>query len=502
MMSWLVIAGIIFALLVVLFLFRYLTLLFWVYVFRRKDRNQVFKAYRRGSFFSGFLALECTVMIVTIYFLLVVVQSEGLDSTTFGLNIMLVALIPYLVTVLYKLADGVFLVNRAEAWLLGKKKPLVPRIIYAVKVWALKGTPFLLFFVLLGLLYMLDALAWRPVLLLAFVVWCVIRDFIGTYRWTLRCMPIAQTQWADMGPRIQQWAELAGVRVDEILVLSLREEDVATAAVTGLGRKTLLLGSALLRNADWRQVDAIIGHELGHIRKRHLPLYAALSLCQVLLLIGWFAFYDLRLVVFGLFLEPEQSVLIGALCLFVALLVFSILNRNIHHRAEFACDRFSVELAGDPMAMAFGLTTLVALNGTTMKMSGPTHPSAERRMKRILTKPGRFAPWGKDPVPMFVGKEVLAKGGHHYRYIVPFDQATPLQPVPPQPWSRMPQTAPSTAPQEPVRQNESTTVPQETVEQSEPIAVAKEPVELAVAPRESAEQGEPTKECPQAETLP
>ncbi len=500
MISWLILAGIILALLTLLFLARCLILLLRVYVFRPKDRNQAYKAYRRGSVYSSSLALGFVLGITITLVLFAAVQSGGLDARSFGQQMILLPFIPYLVGLSYKLADRVFLVNRAEAWLLRKKKSLVPHMIHVVKSWALTATPPLLFFVALGLLYMLDALAWRPVLLLAIIGWAAIRGFTGLlmYRWTLRNVPVEQTEWADLGPRIRQWAALAGVRIDETIVLYLGEEDVAVAAVTGLRRKTLLLGSGLLRKADWRQIDAIIGHELGHVHKRHLPLYFALSLCQTLLLASWFVLYDLRALAFWFFQQEApaaiqqqvQGSLTGAWYMLLTFVFLYLFSMDTHHRAEFACDRFSVELVGDPMAMAFGLTTLVSLNGTTLKMSGPTHPSAERRMRRILTAPGRFAPWGKDPVPMFVGKEVLAKGGQHYRYIVPLDQATPRQPVPPLPWSRMPRPAPLAVPQEPARQGEPTGAPEEPVEQNEP----------SVASQESVEQSEPTEEYPQAET--
>ncbi|HLG61226.1 MAG TPA: M48 family metalloprotease [Ktedonosporobacter sp.] len=513
MTFWFVYFGIVFAILPLILLFRFLLLLFYVYILRRKDRNQAFKTYRRGGVYCSSLALGFMIGTAVALMMVVVVQPGGLDSIAFGLHMLLLAWIPYLAGLLYKLADRVYLVNLAEARLLGKKKPITPHLIHMVKAWVLTATPPLLFFSALGLLYMLNALAWRPVLLLAIVVWATIRGFSSSllHRWALRSVPIAQTEWADLEPRIQQWAALAGVRVDETLVLYLGEEDVATAAATGLGRKTLLLGSALLRKADWRQIDAIIAHELGHIRKHHLLLYSALSLGQALLFASWFVLYDLRPLAFWLFQQDApfviqqqaQSSLTGAWYMLLTFAFLYLFSMDTHHRAEFACDRFSVELAGDPMAMAFGLTTLVALNGTTMKMSGPTHPSAERRMKRLLTEPGRFAPWGKDPVPVFVGKEVLAKGGHHYRYIVPLDQATPRQPVPPQPWSRMPLAARSAAPQGPVEQATSVAPPQEPVEQSEPTAVLQEPAErgaIAAASHERVEQGEPTKEYPQAET--
>lgn len=511
MISWLVIAEMIFAILALLFVFRLLVLLCYVYVLRRKDRNQAFKAYRRGSVYSSPLALGFMIGIAIGLVMLSAALPGGLDSPSFGLHMMALAFIPYLAAGLYRLADRVYLVKLAEAWLLGKKKPIVPHLVHVAKAWILTATPPLFFFVGLGLFYMLNALAWRPVLLLAIIVWTTIRAFTGSlvHRWALRSVPVAQTEWADLGPRIQQWAALAGVRVDEILVLYLGEEDVATAAVVGLRRKTLLLGSGLLRKADWRQIDAIIGHELGHICKRHLPLYFAFSLAQTLLFASWFVLYDLRPLAFGLF-QQEVPIAIqqqamnsvtGAWYMLLAFAFLYLFNMDLHHRAEFACDRFSIELVGDPMAMAFGLTTLVALNGTTMKMSGPTHPSAERRMKRILTEPGRFAPWGKDPVPMFVGKEVLAKGGQHYRYIVPLDQATPCQPVPPKPWSRMPPSVPLATSQKLTEQGEPAVAPKKPVEQSD-AAVAGEPVELAAVSQEPAERGEPTEEYPQAETRP
>jgi Zn-dependent protease with chaperone function len=263
-------------------------------------------------------------------------------------------------------------------------------------------------------------------------------------------VPLAQTEWAALGPRIQGWAALADVRVHDIRVEYLGDSGLANAAAAGLWRHTLFLGADLLANTDWRQRDAVIGHELGHIRLGHMRANAAMSLLKAGLAAGAFAYLDIQGTAIAIvrllhpdlaepldarFGPPSYWPLLGAVLAFLWLGVQS-LDRWRRHQHELACDRFSVGLAGDPLAKALVLVTIHKLASTTLNARSYTHPSAAERIRALLwmlSQPAPFAPWANWPVPAIV---TFAHQGR--ALTVPLASAPPIAPLPPAPWSRMP----------------------------------------------------------------
>ncbi|AEH24694.1 M48 family metalloprotease [Pyrococcus yayanosii] len=74
-----------------------------------------------------------------------------------------------------------------------------------------------------------------------------------------------------------------GVKVKDIVVKRARYPN---AMVTGVlpGRRYIILTTALLENFEMDEIKAIIAHEIGHIKGRHL-------LIRMLLTAGWFLFW-------------------------------------------------------------------------------------------------------------------------------------------------------------------------------------------------------------------
>ncbi len=277
------------------------------------------------------------------------------------------------------------------------------------------------------------------------------------YSWGKREVPIERTEWADLKPRIQGWAALAGVRLAAVRVEYLGETGLANAAVAGMWRHTLFLGADLLAHTDWRQRDAVIGHELGHIGLGHMRKNAAVSVLKATLAAGGFAYLDIKGIGVDLarMLHPDfapsldvrygpASALhflgVALAALWVAVYV---LDRWRRHGNELACDRFSVGLAGDPLAKAVALMTIHKVSGTPPTTRSYTHPSTGQRIRTLLwmlRNPAHFAPWAYQAVPSVVNFAEMGRA-----LTIPLASSPPIEPLPPAPWSRMPEAPASFA---------------------------------------------------------
>jgi STE24 endopeptidase len=120
---------------------------------------------------------------------------------------------------------------------------------------------------------------WTPDILLGFAAATVFLTAPFMLRRLWRTMPL------DPGPLREKLTELCGrvgLRCREILVWK-SDGLMINAAVMGIipGTRYVLLSDALLASMTPRQVEAVFGHEAGHVRHRHMQHFLAFAF------VGW-----------------------------------------------------------------------------------------------------------------------------------------------------------------------------------------------------------------------
>ncbi|WP_457742505.1 M48 family metalloprotease, partial [Thermococcus sp.] len=132
-----------------------------------------------------------------------------------------------------------------------------------------------------------------------------------------------------------------GVKVRDIVVKG--SEKTANAMVTGIlpGRRYIILTPGLLKNFEKDEIKAVIAHELGHIKERHLWISATLS-------IGWFAFWGL--LIYSIYKLDKNLLNSGSA--FAAIFIGSVLmwdhiiTPKVTIQNEFKADEFAAKTAG------------------------------------------------------------------------------------------------------------------------------------------------------------
>lgn len=127
-----------------------------------------------------------------------------------------------------------------------------------------------------GLQKLLDSPWGEPLLLvLFFLVLMLLFPPVIVRLWN--CTPLPQ------GParqRIEAFCQSQQLRFADILLWPLFEGRMLTAGVMGLSRRFryLLVTPALLESMTPEEVEAVMAHEIGHVKHRHLQLYLFLFL--------------------------------------------------------------------------------------------------------------------------------------------------------------------------------------------------------------------------------
>jgi heat shock protein HtpX len=170
---------------------------------------------------------------------------------------------------------------------------------------------------------------------------------------------------AALNRRTAALAARAGVPFRRVAILPTRPVRLANAFVVGAGGGYVFVTDHLLDLLDADEVDAVVAHELSHVRLRHT----------------W------RLALVGLVL-PLVATLFPAAGLFAVVGVFALLYA-LMRRFEFQADRNGARLVGSGQALARALRRLRDAAGLPSRrphrQSGllSSHPPTDERIRRL-----------------------------------------------------------------------------------------------------------------------
>ena len=215
-----------------------------------------------------------------------------------------------------------------------------------------------------------------------------------------------ETQPLPPGPlrsRLEAAAGKVGLRQRDILVWHTGGM-VVNAAVAGFTRhlRYVFLTDALLAQLTDEEIESVFGHELGHVRHRHLPLRvtAIVVPLSLWLLVGQ-AFpeavgrFEQWLQPAGLGGQVPTGLATLAVMAVYAALVFGYYCRQLEHQADlFGCGLGAADPAGAPIeTFTSALEKLADCSGHGRKTSSWQHASVAHRvdfLQRLNRDPKRM----------------------------------------------------------------------------------------------------------------
>ncbi|MCA1937964.1 MAG: M48 family metalloprotease [Dechloromonas sp.] len=172
----------------------------------------------------------------------------------------------------------------------------------------------------------------------------------------------------------------AGVGIDQVRVLKLGEMQVANALVAGLWPRLrrIYITDHMLDTFSIDEIRAILAHEVGHIRHRHLWWYLGFALGGVFIIprLGE------GLAQFDLLGDSVWTAVI------TFMLYWGVMFKVLSRRFERQADRFAVATTGDVVTFQSALERLADVNGMVKRYSKwdifQTHPPITERVKALI----------------------------------------------------------------------------------------------------------------------
>jgi Zn-dependent protease with chaperone function len=196
--------------------------------------------------------------------------------------------------------------------------------------------------------------------------------------------------------RIENLCQRAGIGYRNIMYWPIFGGRMLTAGVMGIARKFryILVTDALLRSLSPDEVDAVIAHEIGHVKKHHL-LYYIIFMAGFMLIS--FAIYDVT--IFLIFtakplyktvlnLGMDQATIISSLFSVVFLVVFLLYFRFIFgyfmRTFERQADGYVYSLFDTALPMIATFQKIAATSGQSPDKPNWHHYSIRERIDHLL----------------------------------------------------------------------------------------------------------------------
>lgn len=159
-----------------------------------------------------------------------------------------------------------------------------------------------------------------------------------------------------------------GCRVKELGIV-----DGCTAYVLG---SSLVLGTKLLEELTFDERQAVIAHELGHIKRKHAVIRMALMIPLLAAL-----FYSWSKLSSPIFLSESFTQVVLTVMLYVGMLAFVMLGTiPANWQVEFDADKIAARFVGKEHIKS---ALLKLGKGKNLKEPSETHPSIAERVKAI-----------------------------------------------------------------------------------------------------------------------
>jgi len=194
---------------------------------------------------------------------------------------------------------------------------------------------------------------------------------------------------------ILAYAQEIDFQLDNIFVMDgSRRSSKSNAFFTGFGKnRRIVLFDTLIENHTVDELVAVLAHEMGHFKKKHILKNMAIGIIQSGLM-----FYILSLFIsypglFEAFFVDQVSVYAGLIFFGVIYApldgLLALALKALSRRHEYEADRFAVKTSGKPSAMAGALKKLSVHNLSNLQphpfyvFLHYSHPPVLKRIEAI-----------------------------------------------------------------------------------------------------------------------
>ncbi len=201
----------------------------------------------------------------------------------------------------------------------------------------------------------------------------------------------------DLKEAIISYARSIKFSLENVFVMDgSRRSSKSNAFFTGFGKhKRIVLFDTLIKKHSVPEMVAVLAHEMGHYKKKHIPLSLMMGVLQAGIMFYLLSFFISYQGLFDAFYMDHMSVYAGLIfftMLYSPLAFFiGLFLQKLSRRNEYEADRFSVQTTKDAQSMVTALKKLSVDNLSNLTphpfyvFLNYSHPPVLERIKNIET---------------------------------------------------------------------------------------------------------------------
>jgi len=203
-----------------------------------------------------------------------------------------------------------------------------------------------------------------------------------------RCEPLAPDY---VNVELQQYCKEHNFRVGGFLLWPLFGGEMITAAIVGIlpGLRYILMTSGLLNLLDLSELKAVVAHEMGHVRKKHLLLFIGLFMFFIFVVYGISDMLMLLALsnrtILNWALSPVEGPYLVSLLSSIPLIILMVLFFRFVfgfflRNSERQADLFALELLGTPYPLVSSFEKIARHSGKIADLPNWHHYSIRQRI--------------------------------------------------------------------------------------------------------------------------
>lgn len=202
------------------------------------------------------------------------------------------------------------------------------------------------------------------------------------YKFMFKAVPMEKSELWEV---LSAFLSKAGLKNTYLYIWPTKKNKTANALVSGFGKKNIFISDYLIENADEKEIEAIVGHEIGHIKKHHILIRMLVTLVPIPV----FSLIGSLMDSYEKNNHTEIPVIPGLIVFMVIFIIYyGVVFHYITRTQERQADDYVLKLGVDPNVYISSLIKLSKLNHMNMKMNKldekfQTHPSFARRIRWI-----------------------------------------------------------------------------------------------------------------------
>ncbi|MFZ2447267.1 MAG: M48 family metalloprotease [Syntrophobacteraceae bacterium] len=207
-----------------------------------------------------------------------------------------------------------------------------------------------------------------------------------------RCEPLPSDSVKE---ELEKYCERHGFRLGGFFLWPLFGGEMLTAGIVGIlpGLRYILITSGLLRILDTSELKAVVAHEMGHVRKKHLLFFVGLFTLFILLVYNFTDMIVLMALsnrtILRWALMPDEGAYLVSLLSSVPLVILMVLFfRFIFgfflRNSERQADLFALQLLGTPLPLVSSFEKIAHHSGQVIDLPNWHHFSLQQRIDFIV----------------------------------------------------------------------------------------------------------------------